>query len=90
VDGVFFKQLMGATNVCGLAQHLAQHLNRNSQYDLDEPFVDKEYHSIDYRSSVVQLQHSDLQINQDGTQSGSQPFSVWSVRSVLNKLLPRY
>ena len=72
-----FLQVM-ATKICELAQHLARHLNRNSQYDLDEVFVGKEYHSLDYQSSVVQLQHSERQINQDGTQSGNQPFSVWS------------
>jgi hypothetical protein len=46
---------------------------------LDEPFVGKEYHTaliIGHR--VVQLQHSDRQINQGGTQSGRQPFSVRS------------
>lgn len=33
---------MAATNVCGLAQHVARHPNRTSQYDLDEPFINKE------------------------------------------------
>jgi len=40
---------MAAIKIGGVAQHLARHLNRNSQYDLGEAFVGKEYHSIDYQ-----------------------------------------
>ena len=53
---------MAAIKIGGLAQHIARHLNRNSQYGLDEAFVGKEYHSIDYQRSVIQLQHSELQL----------------------------
>ena len=36
---------MAATNVCELTEYLARHLNYNTQYGLDEPFVGKEYHA---------------------------------------------
>jgi hypothetical protein len=44
--GGFFEQFIAVTNVCELTEHLARHLNRNTQYGgLDEPLVGKEYHA---------------------------------------------
>jgi hypothetical protein len=39
----FLNNLIAAANAGELTEHLARHLNPNTQYGLDEPFVGKEY-----------------------------------------------